>query len=669
LGLFEFVRGAEALPGATLLILVDQFEEIFRYRERIAPDEADVFVDLLLASVSQREVPIYVVITMRSDYLGECAVFHGLPEAVSESQYLTPQLTHDELEEAITGPAQVFGGKVDPMLTNRLINDFGTDSDQLPLLQHALMRLWTCCKASTAPPSLTVKDYKTIGGLADALSNHAEEVLSDLTPAQRRIAEVMFKRLSGCERGRRDVRSPAQIGEIAKIAAAEQSEVIAVAEAFRRPDRCFLAVPEGPLREYTLLDVSHESLIRQWRTLADWVKEETRSAEIYRRIRDWALRWEQDEADLWRGTDLSIAHTWWEREHPSPDWAERYGSRDEFKLAMKFLDASEEAQRKAVATEKEKRELELRRARRMAWGFGSLATILVVGILIYYVAKIMESDSYYNNFVKVRGVPEGIGPLTANQVSHRALSYKITRRGRYGPVLRMQAVNSTGQPTIGSGVFSGFEGSSTAVDPSQAQEIRWEYVYDAKEKVAHEVSLDRFGRRVRTLAYAPSDSEASNTRTAYLIGRDGSLAPLQGLCQAFVSYDYSDKGYETITHYRDQAGHPTPGRDNATSLLKEYDLTGNAVKMVSLSRDGSRMNDNMGNAEYRTSWDKSGNALTEEAYDAGGAPIKLKTEGYFRLRHGYDEFGNEIERSYFDEFSNPVYYAKELWHRAEYRWS
>ena len=90
LGLIEVVKGAEALQGATLLVLVDQFEEIFRYRERIAAAEADAFVALLLASAGQPEVPIYVVITMRSDYLGECAMSQGLPEAVSDSQYLTP---------------------------------------------------------------------------------------------------------------------------------------------------------------------------------------------------------------------------------------------------------------------------------------------------------------------------------------------------------------------------------------------------------------------------------------------------------------------------------------------------------------------------------------------------------------------------------------------------
>ena len=132
-----------------------------------------------------------------------------------------------------------------------------------------------------------------------------------------------------------------------------------MAEAFRRPDRCFLATPEGPLDENTLLDLSHESLIRQWHRLADWVTQETQSTEIYQRLRDWALRWEQGNAELWRGPDLASAVAWREREAPNEAWAERYGGRDQFLLAMKFLDASEEAQRAAVAAEEAKRQQQL----------------------------------------------------------------------------------------------------------------------------------------------------------------------------------------------------------------------------------------------------------------------------------------------------------------------
>jgi hypothetical protein len=89
---------------------------------------------------------IYVVLTMRSDFLGDCAQFWDLPEAINESQYLIPRLTRDQLREAIVGPVAVGKGQIAPRLVNQLLNDIGDNQDQLPVLQHALMRTWDECK-------------------------------------------------------------------------------------------------------------------------------------------------------------------------------------------------------------------------------------------------------------------------------------------------------------------------------------------------------------------------------------------------------------------------------------------------------------------------------------------------------------------------------------------
>ena len=653
LGLIEIVKGAEALRGATLLVLVDQFEEIFRYRERIAADEADAFVALLLASAGQHEVPIYVVITMRSDYLGECAVFQGLPEAVSDSQYLTPRLTREELELAIAGPARVFGGQVDPQLQNRLINDFGTDPDQLPLLQHAMARLWSRCSASVAAPLLTVKDYEAIGGIAAALSKHGDEVLAELTPEQQRIAEIMFRRLSGSENGRRDVRAPARVEEVAKIAAVEVDEVIAVAEAFRRPDCRFLAAPEGPLRADTLLDVSHESLIRQWQRLAGWVAAEADSTEMYRRLCDWALRWEQGNAELWRGPDLASALAWRQQEKPSPEWAERYGGRDRFQRAMRFLDASEAAQRAAAAAEEAGRQAQLRRIRRLAWGFGAATVSLAAVILLYFVAYRWDFNAYYKDYVKVWGVPQGIGPLSAAEVGHRTASYKITRRGRLGPVVSMQLVNAAGQPRHLQGTLQ-----ALFSDEMEKKVSRWEYVYDAQGQIAYEVFLDRHGQRLQSIIYSPSEPGPVRSRNAYEISKDGSLAPQKGSCAAFLTYDYSPEGYVWRVHYLDQAGNPTPGKDNAFIKQSKYDRQGRVIESTSLWKDGRPMNDQDGNAGTRSSYDESGNLVAQESLDAAGKPIDVKKFGFQRFTCRYDDRGNCVEPVTWHANGSPVYRSK-----------
>ena len=331
LGLTQIVKESGEFQSGSLLVLVDQFEEIFRFRERIDPDEADAFVRLLLTSAAAPDVPIYVVITMRSDYLGDCALFHGLPEAINAGQYLTPRLTREQCAAAIVGPARVCGGDVDAVLVNRLLNDFGPDPDQLPLLQHALMRMWARTRKpasdGTERVTLTVDDYEAVGGLAHALARHADEALAELSEPRRLLAEIMFRRLTERDTGRRDTRAPARVCEVAAIADVSIDEVAAVAAVFRGDDRHFVTAPDDPLKEDTLLDIGHESLIRQWGALAAWVDAEAESATTYKRVVDFARLWKKKAAGLWRPPELELARAWIDSQQPNAAWAARYSSK------------------------------------------------------------------------------------------------------------------------------------------------------------------------------------------------------------------------------------------------------------------------------------------------------------------------------------------------------
>jgi hypothetical protein len=143
-GLVDAVKPLDNDEG--LLIVVDQFEEIFLYRkERLGIDGgagADRFVALLLRAAEQAEVPIYVLLTMRSDFLGECAVFRGLPEALNEGHYLVPKMTRHQLQEAIEGPLEAIGAEIHPSLVQRLLNECEEEPDYLPVLQHLLRRMF-----------------------------------------------------------------------------------------------------------------------------------------------------------------------------------------------------------------------------------------------------------------------------------------------------------------------------------------------------------------------------------------------------------------------------------------------------------------------------------------------------------------------------------------------
>ena len=370
LGLVDVAQHGQ-LADEKLLVVVDQFEELFRFRAARAAtstdDDASAFVKLLLEAAQQRKFSLYVVLTMRSDFLGDCAQFQGLPEAINDGQYLIPRMTRDERRMAVTGPVGVTRGKMAEPLVNTLLNDVGDNPDQLPILQHALMRTWDywATHRRNGEP-IGLEHYETIGTMAEALSLHADEAWGELpNERSRRVGERLFKALTEKGADNREIRRPTRLSEISAAAEATEDEVVAVIEVFRREGRSFLMPPaEVALSSDTVIDISHESLIRNWDRLQKWVDEEAQSARIYRRLAEAAVLHREGKEGLLIDPALQIALEWREQHRPNRAWANRYHS--EFDLAIGFLDASREHRDAQLAAERAREQRELERARDFA---------------------------------------------------------------------------------------------------------------------------------------------------------------------------------------------------------------------------------------------------------------------------------------------------------------
>lgn len=367
-GLTEAVIQANFQAHENLLVVVDQFEEVFRYKETAVrengADDSAAFVKMLLEAAGSDAAPVYIAITMRSEYIGECSQFRDLPEAVNAGQYLIPRMTREQIRRAIERPAAVSGVEMCPRLVHRLLNDVGDDPDQLPILQHALMRTWDNWLISDEDcPDL--HHYRAIGGMEDALSKHADEIYDNLpNDDSRRTAEKLFKAVTESGREGRDVRRPVRLGALFAITAAAEEDVIEVIDAFRPPGCAFICPGAGiALDKGQMVDISHESLMRVWRRLRIWVAEEARSAGMYRRLAETAVLYNHGRAGLWRDPDLSIALDWYEKNDPNPAWAARYNP--EFDAAIAFLDESRKARDEAEKRKEEARQRELEEAKTM----------------------------------------------------------------------------------------------------------------------------------------------------------------------------------------------------------------------------------------------------------------------------------------------------------------
>ncbi|MBT7981846.1 MAG: hypothetical protein HN584_04710, partial [Akkermansiaceae bacterium] len=421
LGLVEAIRQAKLPEGTNFLLVVDQFEEIFRYSEagEEEGEAADDFISMISEAAKQSNIPIYVIITMRSDYIGDCSKFEGLPEEINEGEYLIPRLSREEYKSVIEGPVRVGGAKLAPRLLQRLLNDIGTESDQLPCLQHALMRTWDSWADREDAEELDLEDYRAIGGMGKALSIHADEIFDTFDDeATNEAATRMFRAITEKGDDNRGIRRPLRLQQLADITNHSIEEVKNVVDPYRQPGVTFLMPPsDRELEADTVIDISHESLMRVWQRLRNWVEEEAQSARIYRRLVDTSSLWKKEEAGLYHDPDLQIAQSWRDKYQPNQDWADLYGGG--FEVATEFLEASEEEGRKAerekeLARQKEleqaqelaeARERSARNMKRFAAVVGVVA-IIALGAMVFAVKQQKVAEAAQKTAITARSVAE-----------------------------------------------------------------------------------------------------------------------------------------------------------------------------------------------------------------------------------------------------------------------
>ena len=237
------------------MLLVDQFEEIFAFRghddeaqlaelpaeQRRARggrrNEAAAFVDMLIGLSTDATLPVYVVLTMRTDFLGDCDLFYGLPEAMNRGRYLVPRLSRQQLRQAIAGPARLSGTTLAPRLLDRVLNQLGDRTDRLPVLQHALSRTWEEWNKEAGDGSIDLSHYDKAGGLENALSWHAAKALDECDPE---AAARIFKCLTDTDVSQRRVRRPVPLSTLVAETGLPEREVTAVLDRFAAPGRHFI---------------------------------------------------------------------------------------------------------------------------------------------------------------------------------------------------------------------------------------------------------------------------------------------------------------------------------------------------------------------------------------------------------------------------------------------
>ena len=346
-GLHRLSTQLVRIPGQQVVLLVDQFEELFTLTA--SEQERQHFIDLLVTAVTEPQGSVIVLLTLRADFYDRPLAYPALGQLIPRHQSVVLPMDQQDLRAVIKGPAalpdvqQAFEGN----LVGDLLFDVQGQVGALPLLEFTLQQLFERRKDHL----LTLQAYYEIGGVKGALTKHAEATYAALpSEGHRRLARALFLRLIDPGTSEQDTtRRRAALAEFSLADATTTHLLWETANAFIAAR----LLTTNEVAGTTTLEVSHEAVIREWRRLAEWVGEEREDLHLLRVIREDATEWKRYGRSvdrLYRGTQLAEALVWRERSLLSLD-------------EEAFLQASvaEHEQQQALITERQQQEARQRK--------------------------------------------------------------------------------------------------------------------------------------------------------------------------------------------------------------------------------------------------------------------------------------------------------------------
>ena len=289
------VPGGAANGRVSVLVVIDQAEELLT---RTGVREQQAFLGLLRNALGDGS-PVWVVATVRSEFLSTAPERAGLAEVIDDPLVIEP-LSRARLPIVIQQPAQRAGLQFAPGLVEQMVEET-TGGDALPLLAYTLRELH---QQAGDDGNVTVAEYQELGGVIGALQRRADRLTDEL--GRRGSADSVLPTLTRLAVVEGDAEPTSRRIPRSVLNPDEQ----AVADAFVEARLLTSGVDADG---QTVVGVAHEALLRQWRPLREAIEASRASlrmrSELERLAADWNLGG-RDDSYLLRGGRLSAFDEW-----------------------------------------------------------------------------------------------------------------------------------------------------------------------------------------------------------------------------------------------------------------------------------------------------------------------------------------------------------------------
>ncbi len=435
-GLEKAVDAVLPVDGSQVLLVIDQFEELFT---QVSPAIAKQFLDTLAHAVSAPHSRLRVVLTLRADFYDRPLGHSGIGELLHDGTQVITPMTPEQLERAVTGPVERMGVVFEPAVVAELVREMVDRAGALPLLQYTLTELFDRRQGNR----ITSTAYAELGGVSGALVQRADGLLAGLDPSAADAARQVFLRLVtlGDGDGQNDTRRRILQSELDDLGL-DRNDLRAVRDTFGR--HRLLSFDRDPVTRGPTVEISHEALLTEWTQLHDWIEAARDDVRKQRRLaeamREWQTAGESDgyllrdgrldQLDAWaRATTLSLS---------APEQAFLDRSRE-----ARDRNANEELAREQRVAEAER---EAGKRRRQLIGAGALG-LLVAALAVFSISQWLAASDARDEASDARDEAEAARDanqsIVVSEQFRTASEAALTRDPELALLFAIEAVRST----------------------------------------------------------------------------------------------------------------------------------------------------------------------------------------------------------------------------------
>jgi energy-coupling factor transporter ATP-binding protein EcfA2 len=400
-GLESVYRRSEIFGKKNLMIIIDQFEDLFLHNNQfnnaaVLNEDTNQYINAITGANFAEDIAVYVVIALGAENIIDISPYRRLQDLLNQGQYLLPRINGIDVKRLIVNPLSGKNLSISSESMDSLLAQFGSDMRLLPNLQFLMFKTWTTFQhMDEGKMVFRPDDFAELGNLQHCFAVHLENHYDSLDTRQKLVFGKLFKAmLSDDSLGK--LTQPQTLTHLSSICEASVDEISLLLSDLFEGECKFLDIlpPDVSLlngnstkiyHRNSLVFLKNENIFIHWDRFRTWLEEEKESRDIYKRLIADQLRYDEGKTSLLRPPDLDFIWQWYQNNQPTKIWGEFLVPG--YQNAIDYLTLSHSTYKNEMVLKENARKNEIKRYRR------NMLIGIVVGLVIISVVSILAINA------------------------------------------------------------------------------------------------------------------------------------------------------------------------------------------------------------------------------------------------------------------------------------